>query len=216
MCPMRPSVEAAINMHPIARVLLGKLRDENTPNVLFRQYLHHLSMMMAIQALEGLHLENGEVTTPLGVRAQVPFILESTHAFVPIMRAGQGMLGAFQEMIPGALVWHMDMDRDEETHRPNFRGSKVPKVISRGTTCYVLDPMLATGGSACAAVAHLKKHGAKRIIYVAIIAANAGAARLNKEHRDVKIHVTAIDPELNENAFIVPGLGDAGDRQWRK
>lgn len=200
--------------HPIARDALNHLRDIGTRPVRFRAQTHRLSMLLATEATRSIPTMGVQITTPLTTcRTE---IIDDLHALVPVMRAGHGMLDAFQLLLPNALVWHVSMSRSHEPpFDPIFTDSKVPETIPGMVhTCFVLDPMLATAGSACYTVQHLKDRGATHIVFVGVLGCNQGVERLGSEHPDVNIVLGAVDPELNEQAYIVPGLGDAGDRMY--
>lgn len=200
--------------HPIAKDALAKLRDQQTNPKEFRSETRRLSALLAYVATSGLPTWETYVATPLSM-ARSWRIHMYRYALVPIMRAGDGMLETFLMFLPGAFIWHMYISRNEETFEPCFHGSKVPERISDNFgTCFVLDPMLATGGSAGYAISHLKERGAKKIIFVGVIGAPEGAAKLERDHPDVPIILAAMDERLNDKAYIMPGLGDFGDRQY--
>ena len=199
--------------HPVAKDALSKLRDKSTPPVDFRREMCRLSSLLAFEATRHLNTIETSVETPLAISSTQ--IIAKRHALVPIMRAGDGMLETFHTLLPNALIWHMYVSRNEETFEPHCHGSKVPKRIPLDIgTCFLLDPMLATGGSASFAISHLKNAGAKHILMVGVLGAPEGADRLEHDHPDVHIILAAMDLCLNEKAYIVPGLGDAGDRQY--
>jgi uracil phosphoribosyltransferase len=199
---------------PIAADALTHLRDESTGPAQFRIHLDRLSHILAIRATMGLPTANTRITTPLA--AMDSPVIDDRFALVPVMRAGHGMLSAFQGFLPDALVWHVSMRRQHEPpFGPIFTDSKVPDAIPGSVhTCFVLDPMLATAGSACFTVQHLKDRGASQIVFVGVLGCTQGVERMQSEHPDVNIVIGAIDPTLNEQAYIVPGLGDAGDRLY--
>ncbi|OGL98671.1 hypothetical protein A2318_02155 [Candidatus Uhrbacteria bacterium RIFOXYB2_FULL_45_11] len=205
-----------VSSHPIVRVALSRLRNKYTTHEEFRRELHRMTQVLAAEAVSYLTTSICDVQTPLA--DAVGYELSGQQALIPIMRAGSGMLSAFLGFLPNAYVWHMSMSRNEQTLQPEFHGSKVPEKIPWNVdTCFVLDPMLATGGSACLAIEHLKRAGAtnglaRRIIFVGILGAPEGAERLQKAHPDVPIFIGAMDERLNEHGYIMPGLGDAGDR----
>ena len=206
-------MSVSILNHPVAKDALAKMRDKSTPSVDFRSEMGRLSSLLAFEATSHLTTIETMVSTPLSIsKAEM---IAKRHALIPIMRAGDGMLEAFHRLLPFALIWHTYVSRDEETFLPHCHGSKVPKRIPPDIgTCFLLDPMLATGGSASFAISHLKEAGAKSIIMVGVLGAPEGVARLEHDHPDVHIILSAIDACLNERAYIVPGLGDAGDRQY--
>jgi uracil phosphoribosyltransferase len=200
-----------VSNHPLIKHKLTLLRDKNTNSTQFRQLVHELAILLAYEATQDLALHPKTVETPMG--EAIGSELTETIGLVPILRAGLGMVNGIWEMMPGAEVWHLGMYRDEHTARPVQYYNKLP-VDPRVQVCLILDPMLATGGSAIAATTILKEWGAKRIKYLGLIAAPEGVAALRKAHPDVDIYVAVIDQKLNDINFIVPGLGDAGDRQF--
>jgi uracil phosphoribosyltransferase len=200
-----------VSTHPLVRHKLRLLRDMKTEPKKFRELIHEISILVAYEATADLEVEEVSVTTPMG-RA-IAHRLKDKIGLVPVLRAGLGMVEGIWEMMPGAEVWHIGLFRDERTLKPIEYYRKLP-VSPTVDVCLILDPMLATGGSATAAVDILKEWGAQRIKYVGIIAAPEGVARLSSKHPDVPIHVGAVDEHLNDIGFIVPGLGDAGDRQF--
>ena len=190
---------------------MTRLRDETTPPKIFRELVAEIATLLLYEATADLPTEAREVKTPLS-----PYIgarLKEKVGLVPVLRAGIGMVEAALELMPEAQVWHIGLFRDEHTLRPISYYNKLPSSATV-QVCLVLDPMLATGGSATATVDILKKWGAKRIKYVGIIAAPEGVRALSDAHPDVPIHVAALDERLNDKGYIVPGLGDAGDRQF--
>jgi len=197
--------------HPLVRHKLTKLRDRGTKPKKFRELIREIAMLLAYEATADLALDATEVETPMG-DASGALLLEKI-GLVPILRAGLGMVDGVWEMMPGAEVWHIGLYRDEKTLRPVQYYNKLP-VDPTVQVCLILDPMLATGGSAVATVDILKRWGAQRIKFVGIIAAPEGIKTLHGAHPDLPIHIAAIDSHLNEIGFIVPGLGDAGDRQF--
>ena len=200
--------------HPIAHDAIRRLRDKSTSVADFRAQLHRLSLILATEATSDLGRRSVRVSTPLADTEGHK--LANQHALIPVMRAGHGMLDAFLAYLPGALVWHLSMSRSHEPpFDPIFTDSKVPEEITGPVgTCFLLDPMLATAGSACFAVQHLKDSGASRIVFVGVLGCWQGVERLQEEHPDVNIVIGAVDEVLNEHAYIVPGLGDAGDRLY--
>ena len=195
--------------HPLVKRDLTILRDKKTPSYIFRAVLRRTASLMAYEVTRDLQLQNVSVPTPLektrGYKVDDPFIL------VPILRAGLGLVGGFVEVLPDARVGHIGMYRDEATLKPVDYYLKLPKNIARASV-FILDPMLATGGSAVAAVTVLKNKGAKKIRFVSLVAAPEGVKALSKAHPDVKMYTCALDRELNGKGYILPGLGDAGDR----
>jgi uracil phosphoribosyltransferase len=203
--------QVRVSNHPLVRHKLTMLRDMKTEHKKFRELVRELAILLAYEATEDMALRDVIVTSPLG-RA-TGFVLQQKIGLVPVLRAGLGMVEGIWEMMPAAEVWHIGLFRDEQTLRPVEYYNKLP-VSPTVDVCLVLDPMLATGGSAVAVVDILKAWGARRIKFVGIIAAPEGVQRLTQAHPDVPIFVAAIDDHLNESGFIVPGLGDAGDRQF--
>lgn len=200
-----------VSNHPLVKHKLSKLRDVSTDSTKFRQLVRELAILLAYEATQDLSLEPIEVQTPLAkMQGQE---LQERIGLVPILRAGLGMVNGVWEMMPGAEVWHIGLYRDERTLRPVEYYNKLP-VDPRVQVCLILDPMLATGGSATATASLLKQWGARRIKFVGLIAAPEGIKVMRETHPEVPIHVAAIDDHLNEVGFIVPGLGDAGDRQF--
>ncbi len=200
-----------VSPHPLVKHKLTLLRDKTTDSTQFRQLVHQLAILLCYEATQDLMVHPVSVETPLAT-AQGAELSESI-GLVPVLRAGLGMASGIWEMIPGAEVWHIGLYRDEHTLRPVQYYNKLP-VEPRVQVCLILDPMLATGGSAVATTRLLKDWGAKRIKYVGLIAAPEGIKAMRDEHPDVPIHVGAVDDHLNGVGFIVPGLGDAGDRQF--
>lgn len=203
-----------LDHHAVARDALTRLRHENTPPPVFRRQLHRLSLLLAAQATGDINTQMVPINTPLAQTQGT--LINACCALVPIMRAGHGMLDGFLTLLPDSKIWHLSMSRSHEPpFGPIFTDSKVPPNIPQEVdTCFILDPMLATGGSACFAVQHLKDRGAHRIVFVGVLAAQKGVDRLYREHPDVIMYLGAVDPELNERGYIVPGLGDAGDRLY--
>jgi uracil phosphoribosyltransferase len=197
--------------HPLVRHKLTLLRDTRTEPKKFRELVRELALLMTYEATADLALVDIAVTTPMGQARG--FELAEKVGLVPVLRAGLGMVEGIWEMMPSAEVWHIGLYRDEKTLRPVQYYNKLP-VSPTVEVCLILDPMLATGGSSVATVDILKQWGAKRIKYVGLIAAPEGIQRLSTAHPDVPIHVAAIDERLNDIGYIVPGLGDAGDRQF--
>lgn len=206
---MAPNV--FISQHPLVKHKLTLLRNEHTAHKQFRELIRELAMLLGYEAMADLALEPTTVKTPM---ATAPgYQLQEEVGLVPILRAGLGMLDGFHEMIPGAQVWHLGLYRDEKTLRPVSYYNKLPTAPTV-QVCLVLDPMLATGGSATAAVEVLKKWGVKRIKFVGLIAAPEGIQAMTDAHPDVPLHLAVVDERLNDHGFIIPGLGDAGDRQF--
>ena len=196
--------------HPLVQHKLTLMRDKNTGTKDFRMLLNELSTLMAYEVTRDLPMEEVDIETPVAsMRARV--LAGHKLGIVPILRAGLGMAEGVMELIPAAKVGHIGLYRDEETHEPHEYYCKLPTPIDQ-RTIVVTDPMLATGGSAVAAVDFIKQHGGKNIKFMAIIAAPEGLKRLHEAHPDIQIYVGHLDRCLNENAYICPGLGDAGDR----
>jgi uracil phosphoribosyltransferase len=187
------------------------MRDAQTKPKKFRELIREVTLLLAYEATADLAVNEGTVETPL--ETAVGYELQDKIGLIPVLRAGLGMVNGFWEMMPSAEVWHIGLYRDEKTLQPVSYYNKLPTSPTVGV-CLVLDPMLATGGSASATIDILKKWGAKRIKFVGILAAPEGIAELHKNHPDVPIHIAQIDEKLNDVGFIMPGLGDAGDRQF--
>ena len=206
---LNPSVH--ISTHPLVAHKLSLLRDRTTDPKTFRELVRELSWLLGYEAMADLATEAYRLETPLepmdGAR------LETKVGLVPVLRAGLGMVEAMLELMPMAEVWHIGLYRDERTLKPVEYYNKLPDAATV-QVCLILDPMLATGGSSAATVDILKAWGAIRIKQVSLIAAPEGIATLSAAHPDVEIHVAAVDRQLNERGYIMPGLGDAGDRQF--
>jgi uracil phosphoribosyltransferase len=200
-----------VSGHPLIQHKLSILRDKRTDPKKFRELIREIAILLAYEATADLGLASQDVETPMGM-AHCQHLTEEI-GLIPILRAGLGMVEGIWDMMPGAEVWHIGLFRDERTLRPVQYYNKLP-VAPTVQVCLILDPMLATGGSAVATVDILKKWGAQRIKYVGIIGAPEGVERLHLVHPDVPIYLAAIDERLNEIGYIVPGLGDAGDRQF--
>ena len=196
--------------HPLIKHKISLLRDKDTPTSMFRCLVEEIAMLEAFEALRDLPLRDQEVVTPIET-CITPVIDGKKLAIVPILRAGLGMVNGIHAMVPSAKVGHIGLFRDPETHEPHEYYCKLPDPIEERLVV-VLDPMLATGGSAVAAVNFIKEHGGKNIKFMCIIAAPEGLERLAKAHPDIDIYVGNLDRCLNEHAYICPGLGDAGDR----
>jgi len=200
-----------VSTHPLVRHKLALLRNRETEPKKFRELVREIAMLLVYEATADLETEPIEVATPL---APAPGQrLASKIGFVPILRAGLGMVEGASLMLPGAEVWHIGLARDERTLQPVQYYSRLP-VSPSVDVCLILDPMLATGGSAVATVDILKAWGGRRIKFVGLIGARPGAERLQQAHPDVPIYLAALDETLNEHGYIVPGLGDAGDRMF--
>jgi uracil phosphoribosyltransferase len=200
-----------VSEHPLVQHKLTKLRDKATNPKKFRELIREIAILLAYEATSDLSLKSTTVTTPMGEAAG--HLLQEKIGLVPILRSGLGMVDGIWEMMPSAEVWHIGLYRDEDTLQPVEYYNKLP-VIPTVQVCLVLDPMLATGGSAVATVNILKEWGAGRIKFVGILAAPEGVEALHAAHPDIPIHLAVIDERLNDIGYIVPGLGDAGDRQF--
>lgn len=196
--------------HPILTHKITLLRDKNTPTSEFRTLVKEIAMMEGYEALRHVATKQIEVETPIEKTTQ-PLVVGKNLCFVPILRAGLGMVDGFTSLIPTSRVGHIGLYRDEVTHEPHEYYCKLPEGLE-DMDVYLLDPMLATGGSANDAIAMLRKHGAKKITFVCIIAAPEGVVAVHLKNPDVPIYIGALDRELNSRAYICPGLGDAGDR----
>jgi uracil phosphoribosyltransferase len=197
--------------HPLVAHKLTKLRDKETNPKKFRELVRELAALLAYEATADLIVFPRVVETPL--TSINGFKLQEKIGLVPILRAGLGMVEGFWELMPSAEVWHIGIYRDEKSLKPVEYYNKLP-VEPTVSVCLVLDPMLATGGSATATVTVLKRWGVKKIKFVGLIGAPEGIENMQKTHPDVPIYLAAIDDHLNEKGYIVPGLGDAGDRQF--
>ncbi|MGN1457292.1 MAG: uracil phosphoribosyltransferase [Acutalibacteraceae bacterium] len=196
--------------HPLIQHKISILRNKETGTNEFRKLVEEIAMLMSYEALRDLPLEDVEIETPIE-KCKAPMIIGKKLAIVPILRAGLGMVSGVLALVPTARVGHIGLYRDEVTHMPHEYYCKLPSPIEQ-RTILVLDPMLATGGSAVDAVNLIKQHGGKNIKFMSIIAAPCGVEKLSQAHPDIQIYVGHIDRCLNENAYICPGLGDAGDR----
>lgn len=197
--------------HPLVLHKISRLRDKNTDPKKFRELVQEIAALMVYEATADLAIMQREVQTPLALTTG--YELKEKIGLVPILRAGLGMVEGIWELMPSAEVWHIGLYRDEKTLRPVEYYNKLP-LEPTVSVCLILDPMLATGGSASAAVDVLKRWGVKKIKFVGLIGAPEGIAHMQREHPDVPIYLAAIDDHLNEKGYIVPGLGDAGDRQF--
>ena len=196
--------------HPLIHHKLAVLRNKETPVKEFRELVNEISGLMCYEATRNLPLMEVEVETPVAV-AKCKMLAGKKLAIVPILRAGLGMVDALVDLIPSAKIGHIGLYRDPETHEPVEYYCKLPEDIGNRVT-FVVDPMLATGGSAVAAIDFMKKHGCKNIIMMNVIGCPEGIKRVQEAHPDVEMYLAACDERLNEHAYIVPGLGDAGDR----
>ena len=196
--------------HPLIKHKISMLRDKNTGTSEFRNLIEEIAMLMGYEALRDLPLEDVEIETPIE-KCMTPMIKGKKLAVVPILRAGLGMVNGVLALAPNAKVGHIGLCRDEVTHEPHEYYCKLPEPID-DRLMVVTDPMLATGGSAVAAIDFIKQRGGKNIKFMCVIASPEGVKKLSETHPDVQIYVGQLDRCLNENAYICPGLGDAGDR----
>ena len=203
-------MSAIVLDNPLIQHKLAIIRDKRTGTKEFREIIGELATFLCYEAMSDAKLEEVEIETPI-CKTKAKKLDENKYAFVPILRAGTGMLDGLLKAIPNAKIGHIGLYRNEETHNPVRYYYKMPKDIA-SREAIVLDPMLATGGTACDTITMLKEDGVKNIKFLCIIAAPEGIKKLQELHPDVKIYTTAVDEKLNENAYIVPGLGDAGDR----
>ena len=196
--------------HPLVHHKLAVLRSKDTPVKEFRELVSEIAGLMCYEATRNLPLKDVEVETPVAT-AHCKMLAGKKLAIVPILRAGLGMVDSLVDLIPSAKIGHIGLYRDPETHLPVEYYCKLPEDIGNRVV-FVVDPMLATGGSAIAAIDFLKKHGCKNIIMMNIIGCPEGIKAVTEAHPDVDLYLAAVDEKLNEHAYIVPGLGDAGDR----
>ena len=196
--------------HPLIQHKISMLRNKNTGTNEFRKLIEEIAVLMGYEALRDLPLEDVEVETPIET-CMSPMIAGKKLAVVPVLRAGLGMVNGITTLVPSAKIGHIGLYRDPETHEPHEYYCKLP-ADSEEREVFVVDPMLATGGSATAAIQMLKDKGVKHIHFMCIIAAPEGLKKLQEAHPDIQIYVGHLDRCLNENAYICPGLGDAGDR----
>ena len=196
--------------HPLVHHKLAVMRNKETPVKEFRELINEISGLMCYEATRNLPTMDVEVQTPVAV-AKCKMLAGKKLAIVPILRAGLGMVDALVDLIPSAKIGHIGLYRDPVTHEPVEYYCKLPEDIGNRVT-FVVDPMLATGGSAVAAIDFLKKHGCKNIIMMNIIGCPEGIKKVQEAHPDVEMYLAACDEMLNDHAYIIPGLGDAGDR----
>jgi uracil phosphoribosyltransferase len=207
---MRPVSTFTVLDHPLAGDLLTRLRDRETGPAAYRELTRRLGLLLVIEATRDLATEPCKVDTPLE-----PFegtAIAKGLVAIPVLRAGLGLLEAVTDLYPDAVVGYLGMERDEHTHEPRDYYAKLPPLTGR--RALVVDPMLATGGSGSAAVTYVKGAGADDVSFVCVVAAPEGLARMQSDHPDVPIVTAALDRRLNANAYIVPGLGDFGDRLY--
>lgn len=195
--------------HPLLRRDLTVLRRRETPHGAFREKVSDAAAILAYEAMREIEMEEVRIDTPL--ETATGYQVADRVVVVPILRAGLGLMGGFLRYVPEAHVGHLGMQRDEETHEPEGYYAKLPDGLDRARV-FVVDPMLATGGSATHAIDALKEQGARRLTFACLVAAPEGVRALEEAHPDVPVVAAALDRELDENAFIRPGLGDAGDR----
>jgi len=200
-----------VSTHPLIKHKLAKLRSRDTEPKKFRELIREIAGLLTYEATLDLELSSFEVTTPL--EKMSGSILKEKIGLVPILRAGLGMVEGVWELMPSAEVWHIGIYRDEKTLKPVEYYNKLP-IEPRVSVCLILDPMLATGGSATATIDVLKRWGVKRIKFVGIIGAPEGIKAVHEAHPDVPVFLADVDRQLNEHGYILPGLGDAGDRQF--
>ena len=200
-----------VSGHPLVAHKLARIRNKQTDPKKFRELIREISALLTYEATQGLAMNPIRVQTPL--EETDGSVLAEKIGLVPILRAGLGMVEGVWELMPSAEVWHIGLYRDEKSFLPVEYYNKLP-VEPTVSVCLVLDPMLATGGSAVATVDILKRWGVKRIKFVGLIGAPEGIANMESHHPEVPVYLAAVDDHLNERAFIVPGLGDAGDRQF--
>ena len=196
--------------HPLIKHKISRLRDKKTGTNEFRKLVEEIAMLEGFEALKDLPLEDVEIETPIET-CMTPMLAGRKLAIIPILRAGLGMVEGILSLVPSAKIGHIGLYRDEETFEPHEYFCKLPSNIEE-RTIVLCDPMLATGGSAIDAITMIKKRGGKNIKFVCIIASPEGVKRLHEAHPDVQIYIGNLDRCLNENAYICPGLGDAGDR----
>ena len=203
---------AIIIEHPLLKHKITQLRDKTTGTNQFKLLVKEIAILEGYEALRHLNTHNIDIETPVEKTSQ-PVVNRKQLCFVPILRAGLGMADGMLELVPGATCGHIGLYRDEETHEPVEYYCKLPQNIGEKDV-YLIDPMLATGGSAMDAVKMLKQHGAKKITFICIIAAPEGVKAFCEKYPDVPLYIGALDRCLNEKAYICPGLGDCGDRTF--
>lgn len=196
--------------HPLIQHKLGIMRQASTSTQEFRQLLKEIASLMGYEVTRDLPLEEYPIETPI-CKTKAKRIANKKMTIVPILRAGLGLVDGLIDIVPGAKIGHIGLYRDEKTHKPVTYFCRLPADIAERSTLLV-DPMLATGGSACDAIALLKERGCSQIKLMCLVAAPEGVQKVQETYPDVNIYVAAVDERLNENAYIVPGLGDAGDR----
>ena len=204
---LHPSLH--VSSHPLVAHKMTLISDERTDTFLFRQLVHEMTQLIVYEATAGLHTETIAYRTPM--EETEGRLLDGTIGLVPILRAGLGMVEAAASLLPRTTVFHVGIYRDEATAQPVSYYNRLPERLPHDLL-FMLDPMLATAGSASATADYLKQRGAKRIVFVGLIAAPEGVARMAEEHPDVPLFVARLDRQLDERRYIRPGLGDAGDR----
>lgn len=209
---VRPSPRLIVVDHPLIAHKLSLMRDKTTPSAQFRHLLREIALLLGYELLRDLPTEMRAIETPVGP-AEAPFLKGRKLVLVPILRAGVGLLDGLLELVPSARVGHIGLYREPATLAAVEYYCKVPPDVGE-RLCVVVDPMLATGNSAVAAISRLKDHGARDIRFVCLLAAPEGVAALAAAHPDVDVFTAAVDRHLNDHGYIVPGLGDAGDRMY--
>ena len=212
MLKKNPAFKNLIQLtHPLVKSYMSKIRDKNTSYFEFRQYVEKLSVLLAYEAGKELGLRSHKIKTPLA-----PYngsVIKDEIVLMPILRAGLGLMNGFSSIFPEARISHLGVFRNEVTLQPIRYYFKFPRLKDKkNTIIYILDPMLATGGSMCSAIDEARKTGAGKIVAACLVAAPEGIKEVRKFHKDIKIFTCAIDKKLNSSGYIVPGLGDAGDR----
>mmetsp|Transcript_28551 Transcript_28551/g.47951 ORF Transcript_28551/g.47951 Transcript_28551/m.47951 type:complete len:211 (+) Transcript_28551:175-807(+) len=207
-------MSVSVSTHPLVKHKLTLLRKTSTDHKLFRELVHEITMLLSYEALNDTATETIQIETPVGP-CEGESLSHLDIALVPILRAGLGMMDGALHILPSSRVWHLGLYRDESSLKPVHYYNKLREdLVSQVSLILILDPMLATGGSIVAAIDCLKQKGATNIKVLAILAAPEGVANITKAHPDVKIFLAALDSHLNDSGYIVPGLGDAGDRQF--
>lgn len=197
--------------HPLVKTYITKIRDKRTSYFEFREYVDKLSILLAYESAKMLELRSRKIRSPLALTGG--FEIKNEIVLMPILRAGLGMVYGFNQLFPEARISHLGVYRNESTLLPVRYYFKFPKLKNKkDAIVYILDPMLATGGSMCSAIDEVKRTGIRRIVSVSIVSAPEGVKEVNRYHKDVKIFSCALDEKLNDIGYIVPGLGDAGDR----
>ncbi len=208
---MKLSRNIILLTHPLVKSYITKIRDKHTSYFEFRQYVDKLSMLLAYEAGKELGLKSRKIKTPLAV--YTGSLIKDEIVLMPILRAGLGLMNGFASIFPEARISHLGVYRNEVTLQPIRYYFKFPRLKDKkNTIVYILDPMLATGGSMCSAIDEAKKTGAGKIVAACLVAAPEGIKEVQKYHKDIKIFTCAVDKKLNNIGYIVPGLGDAGDR----